>query len=337
MRPSFRNVKKKRRRGATYYIALILFIASVSSFVVYGAAYARDAYKNQKELEELRAARERFKEAERLAILTKTPTPTPTDTPTPTLSPTPAPTLPPLPNGDPAPTYTPVPTPTPSPSPSPTPVPPKMLPLAEHYYSINHDYIGWLTIPDTNVDNPVVMEKSYDTEYYLTHSFEGAESRNGTLFTQNRCEVGIGTKADGYKGGKSPTTNILIFGHNMGNLQMFWNLKLFLKQDYYEQHKFIEFDTAYEHRVYEICAIFRSHEFEDPFDDNFKYYFFYNAETQEEFDYWYDNIKKASEVKCSATASYGDEFITLSTCHSTDETGKQNKEGRLAIVGVRVK
>ena len=83
-------------------------------------------------------------------------------------------------------------------------------------------------------------------------------------------------------------------------------------------------------------AVFRSHEFENPFDDNFKYYFFYNANTQEEFDYWYDNIKAASEIKCRATATFGDQFITLSTCSSTDETGKHNDNGRLAVVAVRI-
>jgi sortase B len=117
---------------------------------------------------------------------------------------------------------------------------------------------------------------------------------------------------------------------------MFGTLSNFLKQSYYENHKYIYFDTPFEYRTYEIIAVFKSHEYEDPMDDNFKYYFFYNADTQEEFDYWYSNIKSMSEIKCSGEGHFGDQFITLSTCNGIDETGKRNPDGRLAVVAVRV-
>ncbi|MCR5584103.1 MAG: class B sortase [Lachnospiraceae bacterium] len=344
MKPSFRNAKKKRKRGAVYYISLLFFIGSVSAFVIYGAFYVKDMHNNERLALEMREARKNLNRENVLPdtqLVVDTPTPVPTDTPTPTA--TPVPTRDPeddapLPNGDPTPTPSASPTPTLSPTPTPTPVPPKVLDYAKNYLSQNPEFVGYLDLIDTNpaIAYPVVMERDYDKEFYLNHDFKGAENRNGTLFTVNNCKVGVGLRANNYLGGEAPTTNILIFGHDMYSNQMFGNLSLYLDQKYYEKHKYIYFDTAYEYRTYEIVAIFRSHEYEDPNDDNFKYYFFYNADTQAEFDYWYNNIKAASEVDCRGTGRFGDQFITLSTCSTTDETGKHNENGRLAVVAVRI-
>ncbi len=349
MRPSFRNVKKRRKKGAAYYISFVFFILSVSAFVIYGAGYLKDMHNNTKTTEELRNIREQYKREtvkRNTPTPTETPTPTPTETPTPTPTVTPDPdvtpdpneTLGPLPNGDPEPTNTPSPTPTNTPTPTVTPPPPKLLPLGEEYLAINKDYVGWLELVDTNplCSYPVVMEKPLEEEYYLTKDIYGRNDRNGTLFTVDECRVGVGTIENDYYGGEAPTTNILIFGHDMYSNHMFGNLSDYLKQEYYERHKYIYFDTAYENRTYEIIAIFRSHEYEDPFDSNFKYYFFYNADTEAQFDYWYSNIKSMSEINCKATAKFGDQFITLSTCSATDETGKKNPNGRLAVVAVRI-
>ncbi len=345
MRPTFRNSKLKKGRGAVYYISLIFFIISVSAFVAYVAFYIKDWHTNNKNVAELREIREKYRRESELQMsqtAVNSQTPTPTETPvvivTPETTKDPEETGEPLPNGDPTPIPTASPTPSASPSPTPTPEPPKRLPFAEHNLGINPEYIGWLDILDTNpeISYPVVQERPYDKEYYLKHELNGATNDNGTLFTIEQCEVGVGTKANNYYGGVAPSTNILIFGHNMASKQMFGNLDLYRKQDHYERHKYIYFETCYETRKYEVIAAFRSQEYEDPYDDHFKYYFFFNANTQEEFDYWYSNIKAMSLIKCDATAKFGDEFLTLSTCNGADETGKKNKNGRFAVVAVRV-
>ena len=93
----------------------------------------------------------------------------------------------------PPPTPTPRPTLTPSPEPSPTPnrrvyqseVLPyplkekvefdesRILPELKEIYELNHDLVGWITIPGTNVDYPVVQ--SDDMDFYLHHDFYGAD------------------------------------------------------------------------------------------------------------------------------------------------------------------
>lgn len=212
-----------------------------------------------------------------------------------------------------------------------------MLPEGEEYYNINNDYVGWLVIPDTVIDYPVVMEKPEDENYYLKYWFDGTTNKNGTLFTLTECEVGVGCLSDADKEGYTkPTTNILIFGHNQKSGKMFGTLSKFLDKEFCEIHSILKFDTAYEHREYKLIAVFRSHVFMQN-ETDFKYYYFYNAENEEEFNYWLKNIKEKDEIGLPDSAVYGDEFITLSTCSDTNEFGEICDNGRLAVVFKRVK
>ena len=112
--------------------------------------------------------------------------------------------------------------------------------------------------------------------------------------------------------------------------QMFGNLKLYADSAYGMEHSVICFDSLYEKREYELLAVFYSKVYNKK-DDVFKYYKFFQADTQEEFDDWYGNIKKLSLYDTGVTAEFGDEFITLSCCSYHTE------DGRFAVVGKRVK
>ncbi|MDE5598528.1 MAG: class B sortase, partial [Lachnospiraceae bacterium] len=91
----------------------------------------------------------------------------------------------------------------------------------------------------------------------------------------------------------------------------------------------ILFDTLYEKRSYEIIAVFPSQVYKEE-DEIFKYYQFYEAENQEEFETFYKNIKELSLYDTGVEASFGDTLLTLSTCayHVTD--------GRFVVVAKRV-
>ena len=95
-------------------------------------------------------------------------------------------------------------------------------------------------------------------------------------------------------------------------------------------HNIICFDSLYEEREYELPAVFYSQVYNKS-DDVFKYYKFFQADTQEEFDDWYNNIKLMSLYDTGVEAEYGDEFITLSCCAYHVE------DGRFVVVGRRIK
>lgn len=191
---------------------------------------------------------------------------------------------------------------------------PVMLRKFEDLYEENNDLAGWLSIEGMKIDYPVMQGE--DDEYYLHHDFYGEDSKYGCLYVKTQADLNAGT-------------NFIIYGHNMKDGSMFGDLDLYLKEGFYKEHSTVSFDTLYEERTYEIVAVFRSQVYNAD-DDVFKYYQFYEAETQEEFDDFYDNIKELSLYDTGVKAQFGDTFLTLSTC------AYHVKDGRLVVVAKRV-
>lgn len=57
-------------------------------------------------------------------------------------------------------------------------------------------------------------------------------------------------------------------------------------------------------------------------EDVFKFYKFYDAKTEEEFNEFVKNIKEKELYETGVTPTYGDELITLSTCEYSQENGR---------------
>lgn len=206
---------------------------------------------------------------------------------------------------------------------------PTMLPEYEALWQQNEDFIGWLRIEDTIIDYPV-MQCTEDENYYLARDFYKEENKNGCLILDNDSNAGIGTIEQQYTNGVLPSTNLIIHGHTMKSGQMFGGLKLYRDEEYGLAHNRICFDSLYEKREYELIAVFYSQVYYQS-EDVFKYYKFFQADTQEEFEDWYKNIKEMSLYDTGITAEYGDEFITLSCCAYHVE------DGRFVVVGKRTK
>ena len=103
---------------------------------------------------------------------------------------------------------------------------------------------------------------------------------------------------------------------------MFVDLMNYEDEEYYNTHKTIRFTTAEEDAEYEIIAVFKSRVYYKSETDVFRYYFFVDAQTEEEFDEYVNNAKKASIYKNDIEAEYGDQLLTLSTCDYSQEDGR---------------
>lgn len=217
-----------------------------------------------------------------------------------------------------------------TPAATPTPIPdPVMLPEYAVLYEENPDIIGWLSISGTNIDYPV-MQTPGDEQYYLRRDFYGEDNRNGCLIMDTDSTVGVGCREQEYIGGTRPSTNLIIHGHTMKSGLMFGKLNLYEEAVYGKEHRIICFDSLYEKREYELIAVLHSKVYNKG-DSVFKYYQFFQADTEDEFNTWYQNIKAMSLYDTGVSARYGDEFITLSCCSYHTE------DGRLAVIGKRVK
>ena len=195
-----------------------------------------------------------------------------------------------------------------------------ILPEYAEMYEENHDLIGWLSIKGTLINYPV-MQTPADECYYLKRDFYRENNENGCLIMDTDSVVGVGTADDLYLHGTPPSTNLVIHGHTMKSGKMFGSLPLYRDKEYGKEHGIICFDSLYEHREYELIAVFYSQVYYQS-QDVFKYYNFFQADTQEEFNEWYDNIRELSLYDTGVTASFGDEFITLSCCSYHVEDGR---------------
>lgn len=192
---------------------------------------------------------------------------------------------------------------------------PAMLQQYVGLYEENRDLVGWLSIEGMKIDYPVMQNG--DDKYYLHRDFYGNDSKYGCLYVRKQADLDAGT-------------NFIIYGHNMKDGSMFGDLDRYLEESFYKEHPTVSFDTLYEERTYEILAVFRSQVYNAD-DDVFKYYQFYEADTQEEFEDFYGNIKELSLYDTGVEAKFGDTFLTLSTC------AYHVQDGRLVVVAKRVK
>lgn len=106
------------------------------------------------------------------------------------------------------------------------------------------DVQGWLTIPDTNIDYPLLQSRRQNGEYYLRRNFRGEWDINGSLFLQGNCDI-------------SESKNLIIYGHNMNSGAMFGKLGRFTSGDYWKNHKCIFLQDLQGIREYEIVSIMK--------------------------------------------------------------------------------
>lgn len=183
-------------------------------------------------------------------------------------------------------------------------------------YLENPDFCGWLRLPDTNIDYPV-MYRAGDNDFYLSHDFHGNKDVNGLLVLDKRCPP------DG------SGDHVLIHGHNMKSGFMFGELKKYKDESYFREHPLIEYDTLTEHRLYRIFSVFQSStNLADQ--EDFRYYEYIEMTSQEDFETYVEAARQQSMYDADMEIHYGDRLITLSTC----DYSKDN--GRLVIVGKEV-
>ena len=187
----------------------------------------------------------------------------------------------------------------------------RMLQL-EELQKENKEIIGWLEIEGTNINYPVLQAS--DNDYYLTHNYKKEKASTGSLFLDKDFDLINGS------------SNYLIYGHRNKSGLMFEDLMKYTKEDFYKEHTKIKFTTNKEDCIYEILSVFYSRVYYKSEQNVFRYYYFVNANNEQEYNDFVNNAKKVSLYDTGVTAKYGDQLLTLSTCEYSQE------DGRFAVV-----
>jgi sortase B len=181
----------------------------------------------------------------------------------------------------------------------------------------NPNTVGWIAIPDTLVNYPVVQAR--DNQKYLKTSFSGARAGAGAIFM------------DCYNSADPLSHNTILYGHNMGSgrTDMFGTLLDYKDYEHYKAHPYIQFDTIYEqHGWWKIFAVIHLNTQTDNF-DYLRLWFEDDAQAES----WIKQAKSMSLYDTGVTARANDKILTLSTCDRSDGYGRN---GRLIILAVKM-
>ena len=194
----------------------------------------------------------------------------------------------------------------------------------------NPDTAGWITMPNTNINNVVVQTDNND--YYLDKDFNGNYSIAGQLYIDYRCI------ANDYN--ENQSDNIIIYGHNQADGSMFGTLKKYkIKKDntrnfdFYLENPTFTFSNLYEEYTYKIIAMFVIEV--EPYQTRdgviFDYHNYVNFTKKKTFAAFEENVLARTAVNTGVDFNEDDKFITLSTCSNEFEPS------RLVVIGRRVR
>ena len=178
--------------------------------------------------------------------------------------------------------------------------------LIDSAQSLNNAYpdaIGWLYIPDSSINYPIMQ--SGDNDFYLHHAYDGSSLKSGSIFLDFRCENRF----------MNPVN--IVYGHNMRNGSMFAGVMKFADSAYFDSHRYGWIATP--ETVYRID--FFSCAKADMNDE------LYDGSTL--INEWLSHLYDASVVWENADFSWNDRFISLSTCSYEFENARTILTGKL--------
>ena len=215
-----------------------------------------------------------------------------------------------------------------------------LLDNARRMLEINKDVVGFISIKNTPINYNVLQyqEKNHPEEeygadvignsYYLDKNMDLQPEKAGSIFMDYRNYFDyIDDVTD--RRIYANSTNIIIYGHNMHDYNMFGSLKKYVNEaNYYDEHPIVELNSNYRTYKYKIFGMIIV-DVEDTTDTAFDYWNVLNFQTEEDFYNYVNEIKRRTTRLTDVDVTYGDQLLTLSTCNSTFSDGRLVVFGRL--------
>lgn len=177
---------------------------------------------------------------------------------------------------------------------------------------VNPDVTGWIRIPETKVDYPILQGE--DNDFYLNHTWEKEPNSLGSIFLEHQSSSDM------------TDYNTIIYGHNMKNGAMFGDLDLFSLQRFWENHPYVYIltdDGVYRYEIFAFCQAeveSLTYGLNPRRTDTKRKFLDLSLETA-----WYD-----TGIKPPVT----DRILTLSTCSGGGYTHRFVVQARLPMVEV---
>lgn len=202
---------------------------------------------------------------------------------------------------------------------------------AEFKASTNDDTVGWVKLPNTNVDYAVVHKAGVENYDYYNHlDYNKNYSKDGVIWADYECEF------------PDISQNTTLYGHNwynvrppirtLANMQandtMFSLVHAYVHTDFAQQNPFVYFSTTEKDYVWQVFAAFY---------------------TDMAFTYSWANMdqttfqKTIAEAKAKSVQEYGvtvtsdDKILTLSTCTRMMNANSSDENQRFVVMAKLVR
>ncbi len=163
---------------------------------------------------------------------------------------------------------------------------------------INPDIRGWITVPNTVIDLPVLQSPESDSQFYLYRNYKKEYSFAGSVFLDSRCSL--------------DSRAMILFGHSLNSGLMFTDLLDYKSLDFYKSAPVFTFDTAEDEHQWKIVSVFLANtdrEQGEPFD-------FMRVSFQDDSDFmnYVYQIRIRSLLDIPVDFGPQDQLLLLSTC-----------------------
>lgn len=175
------------------------------------------------------------------------------------------------------------------------------------FLEINPDFVGYLSVPNTPIEYPVVQ--AADNEYYLDHDFAKEKQPGGTIFLDSRTPI------------FPMDRHLVLYGHSMNDKTMFGTLNNYTNQDYWDTSRYIYLDTLYGMEKWEIFSAYTTST-----DFNYVQTSF---SSDSSFQKFIETIAEKSVIDTGILPTSDDVLLTLSTCSYSFENARFVVHARL--------
>lgn len=179
--------------------------------------------------------------------------------------------------------------------------------------ALNPDVCGWITVPGTAVDYPILQSSDQPEDFYLDHDINKKYRFSGAIYIQKV----------NFKDFSDPNT--VIYGHNMLNGTMMGTLKRFRNKAFFDEHEYFYIYIPGHILTYRIFSAF-------VYDDRHLLYSFdfYSEEGYSAFlKQALNPVSMVKNVREGVSVTTSDRIVTLSTCTA-------NKKERYLVEGVLI-
>lgn len=189
----------------------------------------------------------------------------------------------------------------------------------KNLYASNSEIAGWLYIPGTNINTPIVQNKSDD--HYLRNNFFGSYTNYGQAYLGAACKKNTLSK------------NTVIYGHNMPAGTHFYDVNRYENIEWYKKHPIIKYSTLKEDYTFAIYTAFYA-TVNPADDDGYAFNYICPDMSNSNFKGYIKQVDERALYKTGVTLNSSDKVITLSTCnHTYDNLCGTRVNSRLVVVG----